>query len=185
VCYLIEHYQHSSNDLPKKHYYNRFVKDFRHWTMKYVDFMHFTVPLVTGQSDGFQFPSEFVGQYGAYEALKHICLKSKTLSENVKDDSIFLSKDYSGVELEKSIQSIRKDFRATHNIPAEGTCIFLAPGNEKNECEFSMASCHKGIHEFLLKYSYPTSLSAKAPPLSNYTTIISVQRGTEGEAFVK
>lgn len=58
---LNKHYQHSSNDMPKRHYYNRFVKDFRHWTMKYVDFMHYTVPLVTGQSDNFEFPGEFVG----------------------------------------------------------------------------------------------------------------------------
>jgi hypothetical protein len=47
--------------MPKRHYYNRFVKDFRKWTEKYVDFMHFTVPLVTGQSDGYTFPSEYCG----------------------------------------------------------------------------------------------------------------------------
>jgi hypothetical protein len=38
-----------------------------------------------------------------------------------------------------------------------------------------MDSVRRGIREFLLKYSSPTSLSPKAPGLDNYTTIISVQ----------
>jgi len=47
--------------LPKRHYFNRFVKDFRNYTEKYIDYMHFTVPLRTGVSGGYQFPSEYVG----------------------------------------------------------------------------------------------------------------------------
>ena len=44
----------------------------------------------------------------------------------------------------------------------------------------------KGVKEFLLKYSSPTSLNAKALPLDkNFVTIISVHKGTEGAAHVK
>jgi hypothetical protein len=64
-------YNHSSNDLPKRHYYNRFVKDFKQWTKKYVDFMHYSVPLVTANAEGFVFPGEYCGQYAVYEAVKH------------------------------------------------------------------------------------------------------------------
>lgn len=96
-----------------------------------------------------------------------------------------INKTYFGVELEKGIQSVRSEFREKHSIPADGTCVFLAPGNEKNETEFSMAAAQKGIREFLLKYSYPTSLSSKAPGLDNYTTIISLAKGSEGEKWVK
>src|SRR6185437_11644601 len=35
-----------------------------------------------------------------------------------------------------------------------------------------------------LKYSAPTSLSLKAPPLENYTTVISVHKGSEAERYV-
>jgi len=62
----------------------------------------------------------------------------------------------------------------------------LAPGNEKNEVEFTMENLRKGVKEFLLKYSSPTSLSPKALPLdTNFVTIISVHEGSEGAAWVK
>jgi hypothetical protein len=36
-----------------------------------------------------------------------------------------------------------------------------------------------------LKYSAPTSLSAKARPLDNFVTVISLHAGSEGEKFVR
>lgn len=48
-----------------------------------------------------------------------------------------------------------------------------------------MDSVRRGIKEFLLKYSAPSSLSPKAPPLDSYTTIISVHKGSNGEKYVK
>lgn len=48
-----------------------------------------------------------------------------------------------------------------------------------------MDSVRKGIKEFLLKYSSPTSLSPKAPPLEHYTTVISIHKGSEGEVFIR
>jgi len=56
----------------------------------------------------------------------------------------------------------------------------LAPGNEKSEVEFTMENLRKGVKEFLLKYSAPTSLSPKALPIENFCTIISLQEGSEG-----
>jgi hypothetical protein len=37
----------------------------------------------------------------------------------------------------------------------------------------------------LLKYSAPTSLSAKALPLENFVTVISLHSGSEGEKYVR
>ena len=65
-------YRNTANDLPRRHYYNRFAKDFKQWTEKYVDFAHYTVPLVVGTADGYQFPGEYVGQAGVYETVKHL-----------------------------------------------------------------------------------------------------------------
>jgi hypothetical protein len=62
--------------------------------------------------------------------------------------------------------------------------IFVAPGNESNETEFCLDNCRTGIKEFLLKYSAPTSLSANAQPLDNFTTIISLHRGSTGDKWV-
>jgi len=39
------YYANSALDCPKRHYMNRFVKDFHQWQMKYVDHMHYTLPL--------------------------------------------------------------------------------------------------------------------------------------------
>lgn len=46
-------YKNSSLDLPRRHYYNRFVKDMRQWSEKYVDHMHYTIPETTGTSEGY------------------------------------------------------------------------------------------------------------------------------------
>lgn len=59
--FLIGYYKNSGLKMPQRHYFNRFVKDLRNYTLKYVDFMHYTVPLTTGVSGGFKFPSEYVG----------------------------------------------------------------------------------------------------------------------------
>lgn len=84
-----KYYKHGADDLPRRHYYNRFVKDFRSWTEKYVDFMHYTVPIVTATSDGYVFPGEYVGQYGVYDAIKHIYSQNKDLRHLLKDESLF------------------------------------------------------------------------------------------------
>jgi len=48
-----------------------------------------------------------------------------------------------------------------------------------------MENLRKGVKEFLLKYSAPSSLSPKALPLEgNFVTILSTHAGSEGEAFV-
>ena len=54
-------YGKSAIDMPKRHYLNRFVRDFRQWTEKYVDHMHYTVPLTCATADKYTFPSEYIG----------------------------------------------------------------------------------------------------------------------------
>lgn len=48
-----------------------------------------------------------------------------------------------------------------------------------------MENVRKGVKEFFLKYSAPTSLSPKAPLLNNFTTIISVHKGSESEKWIR
>lgn len=59
--------------------------------------------------------------------------------------------------------------------------LFFAPGNEANEVEFTVENVRKGVKEFLLKYSAPTSLSPKARSLDSFVTVISLHQGSEGE----
>ena len=58
--------------MPKRHMLNRFVKDMKEFSLKYVDFMHYTVPISTSNNNGFKFPGEYMGQYGTYDAIKHV-----------------------------------------------------------------------------------------------------------------
>ena len=52
------------------------------------------------------------------------------------------------------------------------------------EVEFSFEPTRKGIEEFLLKYSSPTSLSPIAKPMEKFHTIISVDSGSEAESTI-
>lgn len=63
--------------------------------------------------------------------------------------------------------------------------IFVAAGNELNEAEFAAENIRKGIKEFFLKYSAPTSLSPKAKTLDNFAVVVSTHAGSDGERYIK
>ena len=159
----------------------------RNWSEKYVDFMHYTVPLVTSLPSGYKFPSEYMGQYGVFEAVRHIYQSSRTLGHLVSEDGteIHLSQRYFTTDSEKAIQDIRSNWRKQNGITEDQTVIFYGPGNEKKEAVFTAENTRKGIKEFLLKYSAPTSLSPKARPLDNFVTVISVHAGSPGEQYIR
>ena len=73
-------------------------------------------------------------------------------------------------------------FRKAHKIDDDATVVFFNPGNTSKEVEFSFEPARKGVEEFHLKYSSPTSLSPIAKPASKFHTIISVDSGSEAEA---
>ena len=102
-----------------------------------------------------------------------------------KGDHILVNKRYFAPDMEKGISKLREDFRATHKIDQDAYSIFIAPGTEKKEVQFCMENLRKGIKEFLLKYSAPTSLSPKALPLDKFVTVLSLHEGSEGEAWVQ
>ena len=136
-------------------------------------------------SDGFNFPGEYVGQYLVYEAIRHLYSQSKELKPLLNEESLYINKKFFAADLEKGIEQVRNRFRQEHNIDKNATVIFFNPGNEKAEAEFCIENVRKGVKEFILKYSSPTSLSPKAPPVENYVTVISLQRGTDAEQYVK
>jgi len=172
--FLVGYYEHSANDLPKRHFHNKFIKDYRQWAGRYIDFVHYTIPILPPSSDGFRFPGEFAGQYGAYDAIRHLYSQNRDLKALLKDESFMVNRKFFAADLEKAIAGVKQEFRSKHNIPQDGTVVFFAPGNEIKEAEFCLDSVRRGVREFLLKYSAPTSLSPKAPGLEQYTTVISV-----------
>ena len=182
-----KYYKNSAVDMPQRHYLNRFIKDFRNWTEKYVDYMHYTVPLRTAVGGRYEFPGEYIGQYGTYEAVKHIYSKTESLKHLLSEDGseLHVSKRYFATDLEKAIQGIRTEWRDQNQINDDTTVIFFAPGNEANEAEFTVDSVRRGIKEFLLKYSAPTSLSSKARSLDSFVTVISLHQGSDGERVVR
>jgi hypothetical protein len=48
--------------------------------------MHYTIPLFTPVPDGFRFPSIYVGQYGVYDAIKHLFKNDPQNSNHVFED---------------------------------------------------------------------------------------------------
>jgi len=53
-------------------------------------------------------------------------------------------------------------------------------GNNANEVDFSFEHTRRGIEEFFLKYSAPTSLSPIAKPRTKFHTLVSLQEGSTG-----
>lgn len=73
------------------------------FTLPKMDYCHYTVPMTSGRSNGFVFPSEYVGQYGVYEAVKHIYESTESLKHLVTDESLLLSRRYFASDTEKAI----------------------------------------------------------------------------------
>lgn len=63
----------------------------------------------------------------------------------INKESIFINKEYFAADLEKARDKVRADFRTKYNISEDSTLIFVAPGNEVNEAEFSMENVRKGV----------------------------------------
>jgi len=42
---LKKFYKNSALDMPKRHIWNRFIRDFKEFTLKQMDYCHYTVPL--------------------------------------------------------------------------------------------------------------------------------------------
>lgn len=80
--------------------------------------MHFTVPLTCATGDNYSFPSEYIGQYGVFEAVKHIYSKNSNLAHLINNDgnSLMTSNKYFASEMEKGIDHIRQEWRQKHEI---------------------------------------------------------------------
>ena len=98
---------------------------------------------------------------------------------------LLCSKKFFTADLEKGIENIRATFREKHQLNEDQHLIFFAAGNEVNEAQFCAEHVRRGIKEFLLKYSAPTSLSPKALPKENFVTVISMEQGSAGEKFMR
>ena len=182
---LADFYRNTALNAPKRHFLTRFVRDLKEDSLNEIDFCHYTVPLNTSNNNGFVFPGEYMGQYGVYDAVKHVYSNNASLKHLVHNDYLLTNQRYFAAEMERGVESLRANFRTENNIDPNAYVIFLSPGNERSEAEFSMETYRRGVKEFLLKYSAPTSLSPKALPLDgNFVTVISTQAGSEGEAYV-
>jgi menaquinone-dependent protoporphyrinogen IX oxidase len=117
--------------------------------------------------------------------VKHIYERNANMKDLVKDDSLMVSNRYFATDLEKGIESIRDEWRQKNEVAENATVIFFAPGNEHNEAEFATENVRRGVKEFLMKYSAPTSLSPKALPINNFVTVISLHSGSDGEKYVR
>lgn len=183
---LKQYYENSSLNMPKRHLFQRFIKDLKEYSMESIDFVHHTTPIRHGNANGFRFPGDYVGQYGAYQAVEHVYQSTAALRPLLKDNYLMTNQRYFAADMERAVQNIRVNFREQQKIDPAAYSIFVAPGNEKQEVDFCLENLRKGVKEFLLKYSSPSSLNANALPLDgNFVTVISVHAGSAGEAAVK
>jgi hypothetical protein len=111
---ILGFYEHSANDLPRRHFHSRFIKDYKQWASRYIDFVHYTLPQQAASSDGFRFPGEYAGQYGAYDAIRHLYSQTKDLKHLLREESFLINRKYFAADLEKAITHVRSDFRQRH-----------------------------------------------------------------------
>jgi len=47
--------------MPQRHHITRFIRDYKEFTLKYVDFAHYSVNINTANRNGFEFPGAYIG----------------------------------------------------------------------------------------------------------------------------
>lgn len=57
-------YDNSALQKPQRQFMGRLVRDYKAWVGKYVDFMHYTLPLAQASRNYYQFPSQYIGNFG-------------------------------------------------------------------------------------------------------------------------
>lgn len=159
----------------------------RHSSPEHMDvFNHafYTLALPQINKRYFSFPSDYIGQYGAYDAIKYVFTEGG-LPHLVKDHSLFLARDNALYDIEEARLKVAQKFKEKHGISQNSTVVFFAPGNSIGESEFSLEDFRKGYNEFISKYSYPSSLSSNAPPKENFKLVVSVHKNSEAENTIR
>ena len=151
----------------------------------FCDLAFYTLSLKSINKRWYVYPSHYIGQYGSYDALKHIFTKSGLFTDFVKENSIITSREHSLDHIERARLKIKDDFRNKHNIDTDSTVVFFAPGNTIKENIYGLDAFRRGYNEFINRHSYPSSLSHYAPPKKMFKLVISLHKGTESEAYVR
>ena len=160
----------------------------KHWDENhgfFCDEAFYTYALKQINKRNYTYPSHYIGQYGSYDALRHIYQKSGLFSEFIFENSIMISRNHSLDDIEKARNKVAEDFRAKYDLNSENTLVFFAPGDTLEENQYTLEAFFKGYNEFILKNSYPTSLSHYAPPKNSFRLVISLHKGTESEIYVR
>jgi len=130
------------------------------------------------------YPSNYIGQYGAYEALRFL-FENGGYSHLVKEKSIIVSRHNHLNDIENARLNISEKFKEKKNIDRNATCVFFAPGNTIGETEYSLEDFRKGYNEFINKYTYPSSILTNAPPKDMFKLIVSVEKGSDCEVKIR
>lgn len=132
----------------------------------------------------YTFPSHYIGQYGAYDALRFLYQKGGMENRVLDEHQIVVSQN-SLHDIETCRTKISDEFREKNNIDKNATVIFFAPGNTIGENEYTLEDFRKGYNEYISKYTYPSSLSFNAPPKEMFKLVVSVQKGTDSEKYIR
>lgn len=129
------------------------------------------------------YPSHYIGQYGAYDALRFL-FSQGGMEHLIKKNSILVSREHVLHDIEECRLKVKEDFYSKNNIEKNSTLIYFCPGNTIGETEYSLEDFRRGYNEFVLKYSSPTSMSKNSPPKSKYVLIVSIHKGTDSEKAI-
>lgn len=129
-------------------------------------------------------PSYYIGQYGAYEALRFL-FNEAGITSLIKEKSILLSRDHALFDIEHAREKVSSEFRRKYQIDEEATVVFFSPGDTISENDYTLEEFRKGYNEFIYKYSSPSSIIPYSPSRSNFKLIVSLHKNTSSEGYVK
>ena len=125
-------------------------------------------------------PSTYIGQRSFEKAYRFLLERNKG-DHLITDNSVKVNIDHFYSETEQFIEAERKTFRSTHNIPEAATVLFLAPGSNSKEIQWSLPILNKTANEFIQEHAEPYSKNPNAQPIENFYVVIPTNESSSNQ----
>lgn len=133
-----ELYATASTPRPKQVHLSRFVNRYNISHTEYIDHVLYTIPIEPNNFNKFKISSTYIGQDSFYRAYRFLLSRSSEGKDLLEDDAVWMHRTHFYAEVEPFIVAERTRFREKHQIKAQETVLFFAPGSNLEEVAWTL-----------------------------------------------
>jgi lipid A disaccharide synthetase len=135
---ISELYAQSCVPKPKQVHLGQFVNRYAVEHSKYLDHVLYTIPIDPSNWNKYTISSTYIGQDSFYRAYRFLLSRSQEGKALLEDNAVWMHRTHFYAEVEPFIVAERTRFRTKHQIKAQETVLFFAPGSNTEEVAWTL-----------------------------------------------